>query len=110
MKFYFDFELHDNLPQPPDPDHIAITKMRSFIISRFKALEDKIDAAQKDGEFAMVVFYSHKDTIELRHIGIPIELLQKFEDCLTQDDMDYIHESIYQELFGKSSGGKYETS
>lgn len=99
MQIFFDWELDESLKQPKNPNNFVIIEIKKFLHSMYDGLEDKIDAAQKENEIALVAVINHEDTIELRYHNIPPELIDKFKACITQDDMDYIYESIYRKLF-----------
>ncbi len=94
MQIFFDFELDNNIQQPKDPNNLVYQKMRKFVKERYSVLEDKIDLYQKEDEFAMAVICLEIEGIRIITNNIPPELKDKFESCISEDDIDYILTSI----------------
>lgn len=100
MEIFFDWELDEKIEQPIHK--WVYEDLRKFIKSRFAPLEEEVDN-NKQGEVAFVVFCWGDEGISTKCFDINQDLIKKLNECLTQEDMDYIMEKIGQKIDNKAN-------
>ena len=102
MEVYFDWELDDKVKEPLHK--WVYEDLRTFIKSRYKLLEEKIDNATDENHPAFVGVIWHEDgSIEIRPFNIAEQFREKLANCLSYEDMDYIMETIGRKIDSKGS-------
>ena len=101
MEIFFDWELDNKLEQPIHK--WVYEDLRNFLKTRYRLLEDEIDR-RKEGEIAFVaVVWNENGSIETRFYYIPKDLCVKMNEALTQNDMDYIMNTIGKKIDKKGN-------
>lgn len=106
MHIFFDWEVDVKAEKPQDTNRLWVyEEIRQFLSTRYRPLEEMIDAATTPEHPAIVVFVWHESgDIELKQINIAPHLIDKWESCITTEDMDYIMEVVGRKIDNAESG------
>jgi hypothetical protein len=99
MEVFFDWELDEKLEQPLSSRKFVFEDLRTFIKSRYKVLEEQIDNLTTPDKPAFVAVITHDNgAIETKAFNIATHLLPKLKECITESDMNYIIDVIWQKV------------
>ncbi|HWJ30147.1 MAG TPA: hypothetical protein VNS32_26660 [Flavisolibacter sp.] len=91
--------MDDEVEQPKDPKNLVYEELRRFYNDRYKVFDDefkRIELITGNPPFAGLTVTGNGVEVEL--FSIPDDLSKKMDECITQQDFDYITEVILRKI------------
>jgi hypothetical protein len=98
MEIYFDWELLEEQKTITCADKLVFDEIKSFYLTRFKPLEERIDAARNGYEPAFIVLVLAHRGMEVHPVNISEENIEKLKDSIRQEDLAYLNTVILKKL------------
>ena len=100
MEILFDFEIAEKQGYMKQKDRtveakLIIDKIRKFVTERLRVLENECN---KYPAGVSVIRFQSSDVEAITHHNYPDDVVSKLRSCLTQQDIDYILNNLWEEL------------